>query len=114
MFWAGCGADINPLPRRTAELAENYGLQLANAVTQGIEGVLAEVTPSLNTDYSEIPLLYDALPSREDFETEASSENRYAASRAKKWIDHLNQGHNLPTSYSYPIGFGDWVNRSNG
>ena len=104
MFWAGCGADINPLPRRTAELAEKYGMQLAHAVTQGIEGVLDEVSPSLRTDYVEIPLLFDALPSKEDFETEASSTNRYAASRAKKWIDHMNQGHPLPTSYSYPIG----------
>ncbi len=29
MFWAGCGADQNPLPRRTVELAEEYGKQLA-------------------------------------------------------------------------------------
>ncbi len=32
LFWAGCGADQNPLPRRTPELAEHYGRRLAAAV----------------------------------------------------------------------------------
>jgi hypothetical protein len=32
LFWAGCGADQNPLPRRTVELAQNYGNQLADSV----------------------------------------------------------------------------------
>src|SRR5205085_458145 len=29
MFWAGCGGDQNPLPRRTVELAHKYGDMLA-------------------------------------------------------------------------------------
>jgi hypothetical protein len=104
MFWAGCGADINPLPRRTAALAEQYGGELAQAVTQGIKGVMDEVSPTLKTDYTEIPLLFAPMPSREDLETEAQSDNPYAASRAQKWMNHMNQGHPLPTSYPYPIG----------
>ena len=28
LFWAGCGADQNPLPRRHRELAEKYGQAL--------------------------------------------------------------------------------------
>lgn len=32
LFFAGCGADQNPLPRRTVELAKDYGKQLATAV----------------------------------------------------------------------------------
>ena len=31
LFWAGCGGDQNPLPRRTVDLAEKYGKQLADA-----------------------------------------------------------------------------------
>ena len=34
LFWAGCGADQNPLPRRTVELAQKYGRQLAEAAPQ--------------------------------------------------------------------------------
>lgn len=33
LFWAGCGGDQNPLPRRTVELCERYGRELAAAVT---------------------------------------------------------------------------------
>ncbi|HEX5103881.1 MAG TPA: neutral/alkaline non-lysosomal ceramidase N-terminal domain-containing protein, partial [Pirellulaceae bacterium] len=32
LFWAGCGADQNPIPRRAPELAEKYGKMLADAV----------------------------------------------------------------------------------
>src|SRR5207245_2761366 len=32
LFFAGCGADQNPLPRRTLALAKDYGTQLADAV----------------------------------------------------------------------------------
>ncbi|MFO1064234.1 MAG: hypothetical protein U0892_10250 [Pirellulales bacterium] len=35
MFYAGCGADQNPLPRRTVELAQHYGRRLADAVGVG-------------------------------------------------------------------------------
>src|SRR5690606_36357076 len=38
MFWAGCGADINPLPRRKVELAEAYGAKLADAVDRALAG----------------------------------------------------------------------------
>lgn len=104
MFWAGCGADINPIPRRKPELAQSYGKQLADAVVLGMEGVLDEVSPDLATKYSEIPLLFDTLPTKENLENEALSDNRYAASRARKWLDHIQQGNQIPTSYPYPIG----------
>src|SRR5438270_61875 len=32
MFWAGCGADANPLPRGTVEHARRYSRELAEAV----------------------------------------------------------------------------------
>ena len=32
LFWAGCGGDQNPLPRRTVELAQKYGRKLAESV----------------------------------------------------------------------------------
>ncbi|XOV69613.1 MAG: neutral/alkaline non-lysosomal ceramidase N-terminal domain-containing protein [Verrucomicrobiota bacterium] len=104
MFWAGCGADINPLPRRKVELAEAYGKALGEAVIRGIEGALPEVEASLETDYNEIPLRFDSLPSKESLEEEASSENRYAASRANKWLKHLESGESIPQTYDYPVG----------
>jgi hypothetical protein len=34
LFFSGCGADQNPLPRRTVELCEGYGRKLADAVDE--------------------------------------------------------------------------------
>lgn len=104
MFWAGCGADINPLPRRKVELAVNDGKALGEAVIRGIEGVLPEVDATLQTYYDEIPLRFDTLPTKETLEQEATSENRYAASRANKWLKHLESGQAIPQTYDYPVG----------
>ena len=47
MFVAGCGADQNPLPRGTIELAEGYGEQLANAVERVLGGPLRPIAGPL-------------------------------------------------------------------
>ena len=44
LFWAGCGADQNPLPRSSVELAERYGRDLARAV----QDVLSAPMPVLS------------------------------------------------------------------
>ena len=37
MFFQGTGADMNPLPRRTVPLAQQYGEELAAAVQEGFK-----------------------------------------------------------------------------
>src|SRR6185436_7463077 len=56
LFWAGCGADQNPIPRRDRELAEQYGTQLASAARQVLAKPLTPVEGKLTTSYMEIPL----------------------------------------------------------
>ena len=53
MFWVGCGADQNPLPRRTVELAQHYGQR---EIEQWIVfcGTMANVEGGLTTHYKEI------------------------------------------------------------
>ena len=62
MFFAGTGADINPLPRRTASLAVQYGKSLAAAVKRVLNEPMQELQSDLVTTYSEIDLTYTALP----------------------------------------------------
>lgn len=62
MFFAGSGADINPLPRRTVSLAVQYGNSLAAAVRRVLNEPMQELQPDLVTTYSEIELAYAALP----------------------------------------------------
>ncbi len=103
MFWAGCGADINPLPRRKPELAENYGVQLAGAVSRTLAGVMQPISPALQRSSQEIELPFEKIPSREEWNQQSESSNKYVASRANYWLDHLETGAKIPESYPYPI-----------
>jgi neutral ceramidase len=103
MFWAGCGGDQNPLPRRTVELAKDYGKQLAAAVDEVLDRKMAPLKSSLSTQYREIDLPLSTPPTREQVESDAKSKNRYIAARAKMFVKQLDAGHSLPNSYPYPI-----------
>lgn len=103
MFMAGCGADINPLPRRTPELAASYGERLAAAADRVLGGVQHPISSRLATSYHEINLPFDDLPTREQLETNLQSTNRYIAAHAKKFVRHLNEEKSLPAAYPYPV-----------
>lgn len=104
LFWAGCGADQNPLPRRKVELAQEYGRQLAKAVDQVLaSGKLAPVSGSLATRYQEVPLPLDKLPTREALVEESQSKNEFLVSRAKMLLAQIDAGKPLSPSYPYPI-----------
>jgi hypothetical protein len=103
MFWAGCGADQNPLPRRSVELAIEYGSQLAAAVDAVLAGETSPVAPGLRATFREIDLPLAELPSREQVAQEASSDNRFVAARAKMLLQQMSDGRPLRPSYPYPI-----------
>ncbi|MBI4657432.1 MAG: neutral/alkaline non-lysosomal ceramidase N-terminal domain-containing protein [Verrucomicrobia bacterium] len=104
LFVAGCGADINPLPRRTPELAMAYGERLAAAVDRALNGIQTPIQSRLTTSHREIVLPFDDLPSREELQKNLQSTNRYIAAHAKKFIRELNEGRAIPKNYPYPIG----------
>lgn len=105
LFFAGCGADQNPLPRRTTELARHYGRRLATAVeTVLMTTKMQEVTGSLTKAYAEIELPLGTLPDREVIERNTKSTNRYEASRAKMLLQQIDNGHPLSSTYPYPVG----------
>jgi hypothetical protein len=64
MFFAGTGADINPLPRRTEYLAVQYGNSLAAAVKRVLNEPMRDLKPDLITKYSEIELSYSAFAAK--------------------------------------------------
>lgn len=69
LFFAGAGADINPLPRRTVNLAVQYGNSLAAAVSRVLDEPMKELQANLTTKYSEIDLDYTALPAESNNNT---------------------------------------------
>ena len=107
MFWAGCGADQNPLPRRTVELAEHYGKRLALAVdTVLLTSAMTPVSSQLATQYREIEIPLGQLPTRQQIEQDAQSSNRFAVARAKLLLEKLNTG---PLDQTYPYPISSWT-----
>ena len=103
MFWAGCGADQNPLPRRKAELARHYGRRLANAVEAVLlTSELQQVRGELKTSYREINLEFAEIPNAEQVAKDAQSTDRYTAARARLFQDMLNAGDQIPRTYPFP------------
>lgn len=103
LFFAGCGADQNPLPRRKVELARQYGRQLAAAVDAVLKEKMEPIAPGLQIGWTEIPLEFAHVPSREEVEKDAQSSNRYVAARAKLYLEWLDAGKEIPATYLYPI-----------
>lgn len=103
MFWAGCGADQNPLPRRTVELAQEYGHRLADAAETVLAGPMKEIPAALWTAYEEVPLPLDTLPTREQLEQQAQSNNRFEAQRARHLLAGIDADRPLSPTYPYPV-----------
>ncbi|MEZ6115368.1 MAG: neutral/alkaline non-lysosomal ceramidase N-terminal domain-containing protein [Pirellulaceae bacterium] len=104
MFWAGCGADQNPLPRRSVALAQHYGRRLADAVDAVLlTSDMEPIEPSLGTVYQEVALPLDTLPSRTELQSQTESKDRFVVARAKKLLETLEARGHLEESYPYPI-----------
>ncbi len=103
LFWAGCGGDQNPLPRRTVELAKGYGHRLANAVVKATKTSMHKVEGNLKTRYEEVDLALAKLPSKEELVEQSKSSNHYIVSRAQMHLDNLAAGQEMSQTYPYPV-----------
>jgi neutral ceramidase len=116
LFWIGCGADANPLPRSKIELCEKYGKDLAEAVEGVLDGKMAPLTAPCRPRYDTIALPFDTIPTKEQWEADLAGKNATAKARATRMLKMLEAGQKIPESYrAYPVQvwrFGDeltWV-----
>jgi hypothetical protein len=103
LFWAGCGADQNPLPRRDVRLAQQYGRELADAVDDALAGVMPPISGDLTATYAEIDLPFAELPTREELQRQARSGDKYEALRGKALLEQIDAGEPLSPTYPYPV-----------
>lgn len=103
MFVAGCGADQNPLPRRTVEIAQDYGNQLARSVQRVLDVPMQPISGPLSSAYTEIRLGFGPLPSREQIESDAKSVKLADANRAKMLLKTIDRDGALAPDYPYPV-----------
>jgi hypothetical protein len=116
LFFAGCGGDQNPLPRRDAarsepqaaeqfgvERAMHYGRQVAQSVDAVLQGAMHPVEGGLAARYQTVDLPLAALPTRQELELSAQSSNKYEAQRARLLLAKLDSGQALESAYPYPV-----------
>jgi hypothetical protein len=115
LFWAGCGGDQNPLPRRSVALAADYGKRLADAVESVLAAPIKALDPQFTAAYAEIPLAFGDLPSREQLVRDTTAKDKYVAERARLLLKRLEKEGSLSGTYPYPVQtwqFGDrltWI-----
>ena len=104
LFFQGCGADQNPLPRRSLSLAEQYGQELAIAVERVIEDESDPIQSDLITGYSEVELYFSSPPSKQTLERISKDTTVvYYQKWAKQMLGKIKESEPLPTSYPYPV-----------
>ncbi|NLO01726.1 MAG: hypothetical protein GX126_05315 [Bacteroidales bacterium] len=108
MFFAGTGADQNPLPRGTVSYAVQYGKTLAAAVEAVISEPMKELSPVLSTAFSKVELGFaNPVPTKDDLikMIKEASIPDYLIHKAKVHLSQLEKGKSLMTSYPYPVQF---------
>jgi neutral ceramidase len=107
LFFQGAGADQNPLPRRSAALALQYGRELAAAVAAVLEENMRPLRANLTTAYSETNLTFaKPVPTQKDLVSiieAASGYPDYLKQHAKVLLEKLKKGETLMSSYPYPV-----------
>lgn len=103
LFVTGCGADQNPQPRRTLELAQQHGRALANGVEAALISRPRPVRGPLRLALDEVALEFGEPPSREQLEQETKSDNEGPRRRAELLLKELEQTGKLRSTYPYLI-----------
>lgn len=103
MFFTGCGADQNPLPRRKLELAEKYGRMLAVSVNEVLSSEMKSLTGTIKPRFEEIPLELAVIPTKEKLEAEAQGADRFLRARAKLLLEQVAAEGAVRKTYPYPV-----------
>jgi neutral ceramidase len=102
LFVMGCGADANPNPRSSLELAQQHGKSLATAVSQVLSRPLVPVAGEMKTrlEWVELPMV---VPSREEFQKRLEEQDVYRQRHARRMLQTLDKQGKIMDRYSYPI-----------
>ncbi len=103
LFVAGAGADSNPLPRRTVELARIYGNVMAAAVTSALAAKPRTISGPLRTAFEFVNLPFQKTPTRAELEARLSDPSVYVVRHAKLMLAIIARDGKLPDRYPYPL-----------
>ena len=103
LFYMGCGADQNPLPRRTVELCQGYGERLAAAVDKVLSNPMKSMPAKLETRHSFLTLNYGAEPTIEELTKMSQGSVNYRQRWAVRLLAEKRAGKKLERTYRYPL-----------
>ncbi|MFA6126615.1 MAG: neutral/alkaline non-lysosomal ceramidase N-terminal domain-containing protein [Bacteroidales bacterium] len=101
VFLAGCGADQDPSPRGTIELASQHGKTLAEAVQRALAGGMHQVRPPIRTDYTTVDLEFPPLDLAK-YQNDILSDDKYIRNRAQLMLEAYNKWWEV-TRFPYPV-----------
>jgi hypothetical protein len=106
LFALGCGADINPNPRGTVELAQQHGLTLADAADRALARPMTRIEGRFSAAAEEITLTYAHRPSNEQI-LEAQQKEQPNREMHQAWAaamnDQIKTHGEIPLTHAYPI-----------
>lgn len=103
LYVAGCGADANPLPRRSVELMNMYGRILAAAVDLVLKGKMKLVAGPLKVAWEYVELPFQEAPAREQLQTLAAQGDPPRRRWAQHLLKKLERDGRLAAGYPYPV-----------
>jgi hypothetical protein len=103
LFVAGCGADQNPYPRRTPELAKQHGRSLANSVETALMATAKPLRGPLRAAIETVPLPFAKGPTRAELSELAKSKNIYQRRYAGRLLRQLDENGGYIQQYAYPV-----------
>jgi neutral ceramidase len=114
LFVTGCGGDQNPLPRRTVELCEKYGRQLAAGVEEVLAAPGRPLQPRLRTAFESVDLSFQRNPTRAELEQYEQGTNAIRQRWARRFLKQLDAGQPLAQSaplaiQAWRLGDQDWI-----
>ncbi len=106
MFFMGCGADQNALPRRRLELAERYGHMLAAAVEEALLAPPRALAPELRTTMQMVTLHLGPPPTEAELVKLQTDKNAMTRRWATRFLSDLKAG--KPLIHDYPLPVQAW------
>ncbi|MBM3861798.1 MAG: hypothetical protein FJ395_19415 [Verrucomicrobia bacterium] len=103
LFMSGCGADQNPYPRRTEELAKYHGRSLAVAVEAALDTVPKPVRGPLSAAFADVTLDFAPVPPREELEKLAATGKQPQSGHAERMLKQLKEDGKIRSTYPCPV-----------
>jgi hypothetical protein len=102
MFVAGCGADVNPMPRGTMELVAAHGAALADAVDRGLKTTMP-IAGSLRSSYDTVDLPFAGAAVRERWRSQLKIDAVYMQRHAAVMKALMDRDGRLPSAQPDPV-----------